>query len=170
MMLLKRLSWLSAALVLTAFNFDTLPKSGGRVEGCGYLEPVLVAGMMSSAGSGSWRLPLAPDRPDVLTHARFALSLKEPTRLERGWIASIEVSFPDPKPFGIPFSFEKLELAWMDSQGAAKSALLDWSQECSSPGRSLYPGQRWSQEWELPGTEQGFQPGTVEIRLWGSRN
>jgi hypothetical protein len=116
-----------------------------------------------------WRLPLSSHRPDVLTEARIALDLVPPSAERKLWSARIHVSFPDPKPLGLPYSFEKLILAWNDA-GVPGYAILDWTDGCTQPGRSLFPGQNWIQNWELPGTEGLSGLPQPSMALWGGRN
>jgi hypothetical protein len=134
-------------------------------EGCDDLGPVLDT---SLRGSGDWRLPLSSERPDQLTHAQIGMEIRPPGERHRPWIAIVRVEFPDPKPFGIPYSFEKLELQW--NRETEASAVLDWSEGCSGPGRSVFPGQSWLQEWEIPGTEELPWLHEARLRVWGSRN
>ena len=118
-----------------------------------------------------WRLPIASDRPSVLTEARLSVQLQEPLSPGRPWTAVVRGYFPDPKPFGIPYTFERLALTWKaEAPEAQTEILLDWSSDCTSPGRSLFPGKQWTQEVELQGTESLTTLEQVQLRLWGSRN
>ncbi len=118
-----------------------------------------------------WQLPLSVDRPKTLTEARFSVQLQEPLGPGRPWTAILRSYFPDPKPFGIPYTFEKMTLSWANAaQGAPSETLLDWTAECTSAGRSLFPGKQWTQELELPGTESLSTLDRVQLRVWGSRN
>ena len=170
MLWMRRLVFLTLALPLCAFTGFHVEGREGRIEGCGHREPVLTQTLGFGGVSGVWRLALSADRPDLLTEARLSVIIRSPGGRNRSWTTQVEASFPDPKPFGIPYSFEKLELVWKDATGQAKSLLRDWSDECSSPGRSLFPGQRWLEELEMTGTEDLPELQGVEVRLWGSRN
>lgn len=135
-------------------------------EGCGDPEPVLESVMSEPP---EWRLPVSADRPNQLTQARVSLTLLPPANQGDPWKMRIKTSFPDPKPFGIPYSFEKLELRWSSSTGTHTS-LIDWTQSCSSAGRSLFPGQAWSEDREILGSEGQAVLDAASISLWGSRN
>lgn len=117
---------------------------------------------------GEWRLPLSAQQSGVLTEARLRVTLVK--SLEAGgWAAKLDFLFPDPKPFGIPFTFQHAEISWATPAGIVTHR-LDWSNGCSRPGRSLYPRQSWSTL--LPVSETGpirflEQP---RVRVWGSRN
>ncbi len=138
------------------------------VSGCLDQGPVLDAPWVDPY---TWRLPLSVDKPKVITEARFSIQLQEPLGPGRPWTAIVRGYFPDPKPLGIPYTFEKLTVTWSTpAQPERTEALLDWSGECTSPGRSLFPGKQWSQEWDLPGTENLPALEEVQIRVWGSRN
>lgn len=133
------------------------------IVGCAYNAAVIQHEIR--AVEEEWRLPLSASRPDVITEARLQISLRPPADGRKNWTARVYARFPDPKPFGIPYSFEKLEIRWRDS-----SALLDWSGGCQGPGRSMFPGQSWMQEWEIPGTEGLDSLERPTFALWGSRN
>ncbi len=111
-----------------------------------------------------WQLPVSSSRPDVMTEARAKVHLFHSA--EKGiWRARVTFSFPDPKPFGIPFSFQKVRLSWESG-----SSELDWSYDCSGPGQSLYPRQSWSVEFDLEGSETSGALLKPTFTLWGSRN
>lgn len=116
---------------------------------------------------GEWRLPFSPSHPEKLSEARLSINLiEDPTGR---WVAEIGLSFPDPKPFGIPFTFQKIELTWATANGAI-TTVLDWSQHCSSPGRSLYPGQNAQAKIELPNSYGMKNLVAPTVKLWGARN
>ena len=143
------------------------PLADEPIAGCAYSDAVLQHEIHGPAplDSEEFRLPLSAHRPDILTEARVQISLVPPGEGKKNWSARVHARFPDPKPFGIPYSFEKVELRWRDS-----SALFDWTGGCQSPGRSMFPGQSWVQEWEIPGTEGLVELERATFSLWGSRN
>jgi hypothetical protein len=145
----------------------TLPLGADEpVAGCAYDDSVL----QRDIGPGEeWRLPYSAHRPDLVTEARIQVSLVPPGEGKKNWSARVQARFPDPKPFGIPYSFEKLEVRWGNASATA-SALLDWTGGCQSPGRSMFPGQSWIQEWEIPGTEGLPELDRPSFALWGGRN
>jgi hypothetical protein len=111
---------------------------------------------------GEWPLPLSSEKPDVLTAARVRLTLLKDGK------ARLEFTFVDPKPYGIPFTFQRAELLW-DGPDGPRSVSIDWSMGCAYAGRSLYPGQSWAVEMDLP---DALADGTFEMlrfRLRGSR-
>ena len=159
--------WLLSLAVLLV-NPLTVGAADNTLIGCADTGPVLDVAWGSPY---VWRLPIAPDRPKVLTEARLSVQLQEPLGPGRPWTAVVRGYFPDPKPFGIPYSFEKLVVTWKGEPTAPQAeALVDWSGECTGPGRSLFPGKQWTQEVDLPGTENLTGLDQVQLRLWGSRN
>jgi hypothetical protein len=155
---------LGLAMLLAVSLTWALPALAAE-QGCNSPLPVLD---QPASGGPSWRLPINADHLDTLTYATLKLTLLPPSGERKTWAAQINVSFPDPKPLGIPYSFEKLELQWVSARGAA-TAILDWTQACTQVGRSLFPGQEWSQNWEIPGTEGLQELDHVTASLWGGR-
>ena len=135
-------------------------------ERCGDPEPVL-EGVMTDALE--WRLPVSAEKPNQLTQARVSLTLLPPANVGDPWKVRVKTSFPDPKPFGIPYSFEKIELRW-SSSAESHHSLIDWTLDCSSAGRSLFPGQSWSEDREIHGSEGQAVLDAPSFSLWGSRN
>lgn len=115
-----------------------------------------------------WKLPISPQKPEIITEARMGISLVPPGTPGGRWRAALSMMFPDPKPFGIPYTVQKIELRW--SGTLPGTAAFDWTFACSGPGRSCFPGQKWEQDWEVPGTEGVIDSDWSEVRLWGSRN
>ena len=104
---------------------------------------------------GEWHLPATPLVPDQLTEARVRLVLvRLPEKEGPGWKVEAYFDFPDPKPFGIPFSFEGFRLTWYGEPGRV-GAEVDWSDFCVSPGRSVFPWRHWTSTVELPETPTG---------------
>lgn len=115
---------------------------------------------------GEWRLPISANRPEMITEARVQLQLLKAEK--GGWKLRLAFSFPDPKPFGIPFTFQKARLTFT-AAGEIYRAEYDWSQDCSGPGRSMFPGQSWSTLVDLP---KNFDFSALEnpvFQLWGAR-
>lgn len=141
---------------------------------CDYGEPLLNVRWQSlpadPAGPalGEWRLPISAAFPDLITEARVQVRIFREDFSGR-WKARIAMSFPDPKPFGIPFSFQKAQLSW-EANDTHLVSEIDWSQSCTGPGRSLFPGQSWSTELELPVLEDQTQFINPVFTLWGLRN
>jgi len=117
---------------------------------------------------GEWRLPVSSQAPDLMTEARVRVDLLRPAN-GKGALLSVNFSFPDPNPLGLPFTFERAELSWQ-SDGTAHSAQLDWSQNCNNPGRSLYPHQSWTALIEISSDSQNLIFESPVFRIWGSRN
>lgn len=120
---------------------------------------------------GLWRLPISASVPDVITEARVEAVLKKSDRCH----VVVRFSFPDPKPYGIPFSFQKISLRWSATDKSNVSdpdyiSEIDWSDRCQYAGKSLFPGQSW--EVTLP----VFTPSghchmkNPSLLLWGARN
>jgi hypothetical protein len=125
-------------------------------------EPGSGVSVGSSTNLGEWRLPISSLNPDMMTEARVRLEIVGTSLL-------MHFSFPDQYPWGLPFSFEKAEFRW-ESQGRLYLAQVDWSQDCSGPGRSLYPHQAWTASLDLGSDTQNLHMEKPEFRLWGSRN
>lgn len=167
--LLSCLLWSALGVAFyTSMTADGL-RAGTEDVDCQYESPLLYRHfeeplMVSDPRPlGEWRLPLSAYRPEIITEARVLSQLKQ-NQATGKWTAEFLISFPDPKPYGIPFSFRKIELKWRGSEGS-QTFLLDWSDQCNNPGRSLFPGQRWA--FSIP---VGEALESLEIRLWGSRN
>ncbi len=125
----------------------------------------------SENGVGPVRLPLAPWKPDVLTEARILWvwmpstgSVPNGAPHEDG--LTVSLSFPDPKPLGLPytlqgFAFETSDGVWV----------RDWSGHCESAGVSVFPHQSWSEQVSLPDELSATtRPLRIRVRAWGSRN
>jgi len=122
---------------------------------------------------GTWQLPVSASQPDLLTEARLQASVSiSPSAMGPGQCQlHLLFSFPDPKPYGIPFSFQKVRFTW--NAPAPRSLELDWSDNCQGVGRSLFPGQSWSLSVEIPhesGAQAPCEFSDPELLLWGSRN
>ncbi len=129
--------------------------------------PVLTTVIQAESGqsSGEWRIPLSVSRPEILTEARLRVDW-----VDVGSSAlKIKVHFPDPKPYGLPFTFQALAVEASGSAGSdVTRTTLDWTQDCSGPGRSLFPGGSWEEVLELNPSESAVN--SLRILLWGSRN
>ncbi|OFZ18274.1 MAG: hypothetical protein A2X94_07505 [Bdellovibrionales bacterium GWB1_55_8] len=147
--------WTAPTHALAPENDD----SGCQLEG-----PLLTAswnGTMPENGLlGVWRIPLSPRHPEILTEARLLLEWES-----LGGVRAT-FSFPDPLPYGIPFSFQKIEVVW-DDGSLTGTRLIDWSDDCSGAGRSLFPGQSWGVILE-PSVSRPLR--NLRLRLWGARN
>ena len=119
------------------------------------------------------KLPVSVDRPELITEARLALVVGSSVKSALNPQLSAEFTFPDPKPFGLPFSFQALSLEWTSPQDhSAQRLVLDWADECSGIGFSLFPGQGRSEPIPFNdfGTDQGGWVPGFKVKLWGSRN
>jgi len=118
---------------------------------------------------GAWRLPISSAEPEVITHARVDAKL---ARAGADWRIALAFSFPDPEPYGIPFTFQRVIVERESAEGR-RVAVLDWSFGCAGPGRSLFPGQRFDVAIPIGEPEGLDDPdgfARLSIRLWGSRN
>ena len=129
--------------------------------------PKLVLGA-GSVFLGEWRLPISSALPEVMTHAYVRLYLQQKPGGST-WRLRAEFEFDDPQQFGIPFTFQRLEFSWLGMDGP-KQAFIDWSEDCSGSGRSIFPGQKMSAVTELAETGQFFIFENASFNLWGSRN
>ncbi len=112
---------------------------------------------------------MSPQVPTRMTYARLKVTLFPPDDTRKNWSAHIQMSFPDPKPFGLPYAAYRLVLSWQTTQGM-NSATKDWTSDCMDAGRSLFPGQTWSEVWDVGATEGLSALSDPSISFWGSRN
>jgi hypothetical protein len=120
---------------------------------------------------GPIRLPLAAWRPEILTEARLSWAYHESfhstQRLSPSRGLEVFFTFPDPRPFGLPYTVQGFIL---DSHEGG--VLVDWSHECEDPGVSVFPGQSYRESLNL--AEDPVPPqlpsSPVRLRIWGSRN
>ena len=122
---------------------------------------------------GPWKIPLSSTRPEVLTEARLQIKMRDNT-------VDAAFSFPDPKPYGIPFTFQGVAIEFLESpnteietpgesgQSKVTRLSLDWTDGCSGPGRSLFPGGEWDDSVSDDGMPDA--PEAIRVLLWGSRN
>ncbi|MFL5812667.1 MAG: hypothetical protein ACJ763_03750 [Bdellovibrionia bacterium] len=137
------------------------------VVGYGENAPSNVA-LVAPSFFGEWRLPISAEDPDVMTYARVRVDiLSGPDG--HGAFLLMKFSFPDPQPWGLPFSFERVEFSW-ESQGRPHSVQMDWSEDCTGPGRSMFPGDEWSELLELSSDSGNLVFERPVFRVWGSRN
>lgn len=158
----------AAAVALT-------PESSFADEaGCWDEDPLLQVGWESLSIPevptviGEWRLPVSSSRPEVMTEARVQMQLLSASKAGMSRVL-FHFSFPDPKPYGIPFTFQKAVLLWASETGPM-AASIDWSEACTGPGRGMYPRQSWSAVVDLPSLGSGAEIRNPSLRIWGSRN
>ena len=117
-------------------------------QGCNAEGPVLKEVLGPDSTS---RLPVMASKPDDLTYAALSVTLSPPQDAKGLWELQISVSFDDPKPMGIPYSFESL-----NSNGSLTAAptLRCWiGPRLHTSGHIPFPGQRWKQTWQIQGSE-----------------
>ena len=153
-------------LLAVGLTSHALADTTGQEVGCTSTQPVLISGLLPDH---SWPLPLSAEHSSVITEARIAIELLPPSPEHKLWTARIHATFPDPLPYGLPYSYQKVAFAW-NAPEASGNAVLDWTEGCRNPGRSLFPGQKWTQDWEIPGTEGLSRLDDPSFALWGSRN
>lgn len=127
--------------------------------------------LVLGAGSvflGEWRLPISASHPETLTHAFVRLYLQKKDG-GSAWYLRADFEFLDPLPYGIPFTFQRLEFSWLGIDGP-RQAFIDWSEDCAGSGRSIFPGQKMSETVELKESGNFFVFESASFRLWGSRN
>jgi hypothetical protein len=152
----------------------TAQTSTGTVTGCSGDEPLVVGFASNNAPVvvpslfGEWQLPVSSQDPDVMTEARVRVELLSVPG-GHGAILFMKFSFPDPLPWGIPFSLERAEFSW-EIRGEKHSALADWSGDCTGPGRSMFPGDTWSETLVLSEEAENLVFEHPVFRIWGSRN
>ena len=139
------------------------------------LDAVCREGLAVSDVIGEWRLPVSPRKPEVLTAARLRLRLSEGTSRAPATASSqsfqAEFSFPDPQPYGLPFTFQRLDMQLESVESAVvTSGSLDWSFSCTNPGRSIFPGQGFEDVVSMPCPAPEQREGLIlRVRLWGAR-
>lgn len=146
----------------------------GDTGGCFGNEPLIVGyGGSSDSGEapafvGEWHLPISADSPEIMTDALVRVDIVTAPN-GRGVSVAFNFSFPDPNPWGVPFTFQRAELSW-ESAGNHFSTLIDWSDDCSGPGKSMFPHQAFT---ALSDVDSSSLKGGMEmpiIKIWGSRN
>lgn len=115
--------------------------------------------------AGQWSLPISSLQPDILTSARLALVFVRETQ---NWAVRFAFTFDDPKPFGLPFTFEKARLSWDGDQGR-EAVELNWANECTRPGRSMFPGLGWTEDVPLEFQSESPHLPNALLELWGAR-
>ena len=115
---------------------------------------------------GEWQLPINTHRPDIVTAARVQAQLVRDEKSR--WKLRLAFSFPDPKPFGLPFTFQRARLSFLYA-GEVVQTELDWSFDCSGPGRGMFPGQSFSAMIDLPEGLEAHALDQPVFQLWGAR-
>ncbi len=115
--------------------------------------------------AGPLSLPLSPERPDILTAARIGFSWSR-RESEEPRTLHVSIDFPDPKPFGIPYTIQGFTI-----ESASSSFFEDWTNACEGAGISIFPGGSWDGDLEAgPGQTLPGDESRLRIRVWGSRN
>jgi len=65
-----------------------------------------------------------------------------------------------------PVHFQTIVLEW-DQGGEHESAMLDWSDGCQGPGRSIFPRQAWSFSFDLKSTARSKSLEHLTLGLLG---
>ncbi len=114
----------------------------------------------------SWALPNQASSPNDLSSARFELHWIFISAIGH-WQANLLFTFGSPPDYGIPFSFQVIKFT--DSHSSRDSLIVDWSNQCHSPGRSLFPGQSFSDVIDFTEyTDPVHSPADL-ISIWGRR-
>jgi hypothetical protein len=189
------MSWV--ALVFT-FGVAVSARAEYENTGCSAEGPLIVVeGLLEPVAQGEqggilyrseeWRLPVSPQRPDVLTEARLNIEMNWTDHSDEAGDLRWSFTFNDPKPFGLPFSFQAMAFIplWAEEQRQGRTPfpaeggnviLEDWSSECSDPGVSMFPGgsRIGSHRTQIPRPPNGTDgvPNSLRFRLvlWGSRS
>jgi hypothetical protein len=151
--------WLRAASASSSCFGDQPLVTGYSVDEAPLIAPSFM---------GEWRLPISSDDPDIITAALVRVDVLPKTD-DQGALLSMSFSFPDPYPLGLPFTFERAEFSW-ESHGKKYTAQIDWSDDCSSPGRSMFPHDSWTASIDLSENSENLVFEHPVFRLWGSRN
>ena len=170
---LRLKGWLIASLGSLAFGFapKALALQNDGPPSCWTEKPVLeLATQLIVSGPsvvlGPFQLPLSPERPDILTAAQISWNweLKSNRAAEQGLVVTL--AFPDPKPFGLPYTVQGFSIETQDS-----TYFRDWTFGCENVGISLFPGGSWQQVIDLEDDQLAPNPTeTILIKVWGSRN
>jgi hypothetical protein len=116
---------------------------------------------------GAWPLPVSASNPKPMKSAQVTLDLlPDGDELK----AQAYFSFIDPThPWGIPYSFTGVEMDW-ETDAATGHAEIDFSDGCSSVGRSMFPGQAWPVFLRLDGWKADVKKfRQIRLRVWGGR-
>ena len=176
-------SCVAAGLAVLCLAFGNgAPALSSGPEGCLGEPPLLetrvplssVCGQGLEAVLGEWRLPVSPHRPEVLTWGRLGIS-RSSLAAEEGSGGSHEgflarFTFQDPLPYGLPFTFQRLELRLEEGDQVLGTAEADWAMGCTGPGRSIYPGQSFEERVAVPCSSGRSDEGLfLRVYLWGAR-
>ena len=153
-----------------------MPLAAWAEQGCTGDEPLIdtqweavpFGGCGVATGPWEWPLPISFDHPDLLTAARVQVSVSKPSAFTN-WKAKVHFTFNDPKPYGIPFTFQKMKLFFQTIKGES-SVEVDWSRQCEDVGRGMFPGQSFTASVDLPDTQDVCAFAGGELRVWGGRN
>lgn len=120
---------------------------------------------------GAWPLPRAPGNPDRLTAARASVetipSLEKAPDGGSLWDLDVTFSYPT-EGFGLFFTFQGILVEWRTpGQTERQARVLDWSEGCESPGRSLAPGGAWSVRVPVGAPSRVID---VRVSVYGSQN
>lgn len=119
---------------------------------------------------GEWRLPLSGDRPHELTDAKLRLELRREPEQSEWYLITFFHYDTAPDIVGLPFTFQKILLNWVNLKDLTGTDRLDWSNQCQEPGRSIMPGQKFTEQLRLNGASNRIGIKTLTIKLWGSQN
>jgi hypothetical protein len=168
-------AWTAFSLLLcsslTAFAWD-VPLSPAVSEedlSCTQDEPLIAKewNFVEPRSSMRWQLPVS-STTSTLTEAFFRVEFVRPHPFQN-WEARVMIYFVNPLPYAIPFTFQHVALEWTDASGRRMTA-IDWSDICTAPGRSIYPGQDLRFTISLPETVGIRRLEMPRVRVWGSRN
>lgn len=147
-----------------------------RVKDCNE-EPALLAISIDSIifnkniiEIGQWRLPHSPFQPQQLSMAKLGLTLRHIPE-KNVWIAELHFTFDDPKPYGLPFSFQRAKLTWLRKNQRVREWIeWDWAHQCRGIGWSLFPGQNHKEEANFVKYQEQDEINFLHLQLWGARN
>jgi hypothetical protein len=148
--------------------FGLIPNIGGAVSvGCLEEGPLLVIRPANTSLPGRWFFDTAPNS-QVRTHGSMEVRIT-PQSNEQAANMELIFDFDDPQPWGLPFTFQAVTVE-TESWFGKSFTVVDWSQGCGQPGRSLFPGQSWTVTIPLP----FYPPNTAlpihQIAVYGARN
>lgn len=168
------LSCLPLLLVLMAGAMQQTSFAREDYEACTTLTPVVEQSFKAiplktgPITGGEWWMPLSPDQLETLTHARTQLELIFDPDVA-SWVMIVDITFHDPLPYGLAYTFYAIKFTWIDSTGAKRESQIDWTHACNDVGFSLYPGQkaRFKIALGLPDAEAHLN--NVSTKIWGMR-
>jgi hypothetical protein len=131
------------------------------------LRPVILTRVGDRWIGGPWVLPRFPGSAGVPTDAQIDIVVSDtPQAVPPSWTVEVTATYGNTNSFGLEYLTDALRIS---ASGWFEDAVqtLDFSHQCQTAGRSLYPGGRWQISVKLPKGPDASSPSGLGISLWG---